>query len=191
MLGALWPSSFKLQCWLSGWFVHRCRNCATVPVHMYRGLRRRCVIPSTHERERASSRSEMPIVVCQSCLYRSYYFCIRRALLRSQPCGFQLPASNFHTPDSSALVPMSIPVYIHPLQRGQVGSGGKAGRTEPSPLDEADELLLELALPARLLEIVDAAEVEHDVARLAEVDLGGWETISICARRGGGTKEKG
>ena len=41
-----------------------------------------------------------------------------------------------------------------------------------SPLDEADELLLQLALPARLLEVVDAAQVEHDVARLAEVYLG-------------------
>ena len=45
-----------------------------------------------------------------------------------------------------------------------------------SPLDEADELLLELALAAGLLEVVDAAEVEDDVARLPEVDL--WEGTS-------------
>lgn len=85
--------------------------------------------------------------------------------------SFPLPTS---IPQIPALpFPCPCPHTIHPLQRGQVGSGGKAGRTEPSPLDEADELLLELALPARLLEIVDAAEVEHDVARLTEVDLGG------------------
>ena len=85
--------------------------------------------------------------------------------------------SSFPLPTSIPQIPalplaFSCPYTTHPLQRGQVGSGGKAGRTEPSPLDEADELLLKLALPARLLEIVDAAEVEHDVARLTEVDLG-------------------
>ena len=42
-----------------------------------------------------------------------------------------------------------------------------------SPLDEAHELLLQLALPPRLLQVVDAAQIKHDVSCLAEVDLSG------------------
>ena len=43
--------------------------------------------------------------------------------------------------------------------------------TEASPLDEANELLLQLALPPRLLQVVNAAQVKHDVSSLSEIDL--------------------
>ena len=40
-----------------------------------------------------------------------------------------------------------------------------------SPFDEANKLLLEFALPPRLLEVVEAAQIEHDVACLSEIYL--------------------
>lgn len=47
------------------------------------------------------------------------------------------------------------------------------------PLDESDKLFLQLTLPPGLLEILQAAKVEDDVASLAKVNLSN-PRVSIC-----------
>lgn len=49
----------------------------------------------------------------------------------------------------------------------------------PLPLDESDKLLLQLTLSPGLLEILQAAKVEDDVAGLAKVNLSN-PRVSIC-----------
>jgi len=40
-----------------------------------------------------------------------------------------------------------------------------------SPFNEPGQLLLQLPLPSRLLQVIHTSQIIHDIARLSEIDL--------------------